>query len=489
MERCLDVELVTTVRPPVEDPTLGIPVTLPPRNADWTHRLVTIGDSLTHGFQHFAIYNTEHSWPAMVARQLGTPFAFPTYRGPGGFPLNLECVARKLDTNLFLGLVRTVKYLLNVKKHYTAMAYPGPHSTPHEDLAIFGWDLRDTLVRTADTERALIGRPNPFIPMVNAPGHRAAVSVLNSARDASGLALTPLAAARKLGNERGGIETLCVWLGANNVLPSVVSLNPQLSRPDYTDLAAKTAYTVWTVRDFTAELALVAAEVRRIKADHVLWATVPHVTIPPIAQGLGGRLPENDRYFCYYGRLWENEHTFKPRKEGCLTGKQAWAIDLIIDGYNYAIEDIVRNARKQGYDWRIVDICAVLDRLAVRRNQTTRPAQFPPYPLPAAIKDLDTRYFTTDTAGKLRSGGLIGLDGVHPTTCGYGIVAQEFINVMVGAQVQFKHGTQLDFAAIREADTLVSQPPARIDRTIAAIRHLDFFVDLLMSLDPFRAEA
>lgn len=55
-------------------PTLGYPVEavvrgLPP------HRLVAIGDSLTHGFQSGAIYNTELSYPAITSHELGYPWA------------------------------------------------------------------------------------------------------------------------------------------------------------------------------------------------------------------------------------------------------------------------------------------------------------------------------------------------------------------------------------------------------------------------------
>ena len=59
-------------REPVEDPTLGIEVD---READGRprNRLVTIGDSLTHGFQSGAIFNTDISWPAIVARELRSP--------------------------------------------------------------------------------------------------------------------------------------------------------------------------------------------------------------------------------------------------------------------------------------------------------------------------------------------------------------------------------------------------------------------------------
>jgi hypothetical protein len=494
MATCLGIELTQDVRPPVTDPTLSIPVELPECSPDWAHRLVAVGDSLTHGFQHFAIFNTAWSWPAMIARQLGIDFAYPDYAGgPGGHPLNLEFVARKFNGNLIRELFEIYDYMRKVKVFYTTPPggdFPNPQGTCNENLAIWGWDLRDVLMRTADTERALIGSAGSgLLPMVNASGHRAAVSVLNSARKPSGVALTPLEAARQLGDEPGGIETLCVWLGANNVLGSVVQLKAVLSGPAYQDLNAKSNYTVWTVPDFTAELTLVADEVRAIKADHVLWGTVPHVTIPPISHGLKGQLAECDRYFNYYGRVWDTNDSFDPAVEPHLTGFQAWAIDIIIDGYNTALQTIVEQARaRDKLDWRIVDMCAVLDRLAYRRNVElhARPAEFPEYPLPPALAGLDTRFFTTDNTGHISSGGLIGLDGIHPTTAGYGLVAKEFIDVMVQAGVQFANGSQLDFVQIRQADTLLTAPPPRINDTLGLIHRLNHDIDLVKRLDPFR---
>ena len=494
MKTCLGVELTQDVRQPVTDPTLNIRVETAPRSPNWAHRLVTLGDSLTQGFQHLAIFNTGWSWPAMVARQLGTAFAFPDYAGgPGGHPLNLEYVAREFRGNLISELVEIREYMSKVERFYTtspASDYPDPAGPRNENLAIWGWDLRDVLMRTADTELKLIGAAHrALLPMVNASGHRAAVSVLNSARRPSGVALTPLDAARQLGDEPGGIETLCVWLGANNVLGSVISLKALLTGPDYQDLQAKSKYTVWTVPDFTAELTLVADEVSRIAADHVLWATVPHVTIPPISRGLGGPLADCRRYFNFYAHLWETDDAFDPGVEPHLTGYQAWAIDIIIDGYNRALQDLVAQARERDkLDWRIVDMCAVLDRLAYRRNEElgARPAGMEPYPLPPAFEGLDTRYLTTDDQGNRLTGGLIGLDGIHPTTSGYGIVATEFIRVMVGAGVQFENGPELNFEDIRQADTL-SEPPPRINSTLSLIHRLNHGADILKELSPFRS--
>jgi hypothetical protein len=325
--------------------------------------------------------------------------------------------------------------------------------------------------------------------MVNNSEQRAAVTVLNSARKPSGKALTPLEGARELADEPGGIETLCVWLGANNVLGSVVSLRVVLSGPDFQDLDKKSAYTVWSVADFTTELANVVAEIRPINARHVLWATIPHVTIPPITRGLGGTLPDCGRYFNYYARPWQTEATFHPDIDRHLTGTDAWAIDIIIDGYNRALESAVAQARLDGLDWRIVDLCTVLDRLAVRRNIElgAKPPWWTPYPLPPGYEQLDTRFFTTDDSGVVQSGGLFGLDGVHPTTAGYGIVAHEFLTAMNDAGVAFANGPDgaaVDFRRVLTMDTLLSQPPARIADVLTLLRKVDHAVDIIQRLLP-----
>lgn len=65
-----DVVVRLQPRKPVTDPTLGIPVTVTkvgtPKN-----RLVTLGDSITQGFQSGAIFNTQLSYPVIIAKELG----------------------------------------------------------------------------------------------------------------------------------------------------------------------------------------------------------------------------------------------------------------------------------------------------------------------------------------------------------------------------------------------------------------------------------
>ena len=72
-----DVIIRSEAPEPVSDPTLGIPVKVN-RQGTPRHRLVTIGDSLTQGFQSGAIFNTKLSYPMMIAREMGWEKIFVT---------------------------------------------------------------------------------------------------------------------------------------------------------------------------------------------------------------------------------------------------------------------------------------------------------------------------------------------------------------------------------------------------------------------------
>jgi hypothetical protein len=89
-------------RRPERDPTLGIPVHVDRADVS-PNRLVTIGDSITHGFMSGAIFRTDLSWPAIVAFELGIfdEFRHPTYEapdGPGGIPIDIERALRACES-------------------------------------------------------------------------------------------------------------------------------------------------------------------------------------------------------------------------------------------------------------------------------------------------------------------------------------------------------------------------------------------------------
>jgi hypothetical protein len=327
---------------------------------------------------------------------------------------------------------------------------------------------------------------------------RAALRVYPMAVDPK---MTVFAAAAALGAEVGdaeaGIETLIVFLGANNVLPSVVQLKVAWSGDDYADPAAKGAYTVWRPSHFDAELQEVAEQVRQINARHVIWCTVPHVTIVPLAHGVGGgKVALGSRYFPYYTRPWITDAQFTPTRDPHLTADEARAVDCAIDQYNDAITDVVRKARgdqDQPRDWYLLDVAGILDRLAQRRyidDPLARPSWWTPYPLPPQLDALsprpDSQFISSDGTRRDR-GGLFSLDGVHPTTVGYGILAQEFIKVMHLAGVEFRNpdgscrpGTPaVDFGRVIRRDTLVTTPPAVIDSSLGIVSWADEALDVV----------
>ena len=65
-----EVQVTDEPREPVRDPSLGIEVEVAAEETP-RHRLVAIGDSLTHGFQSGAIYNTDLSSVA-CSRSMGS---------------------------------------------------------------------------------------------------------------------------------------------------------------------------------------------------------------------------------------------------------------------------------------------------------------------------------------------------------------------------------------------------------------------------------
>ncbi|MEU6229037.1 hypothetical protein [Streptomyces sp. NPDC047042] len=512
-------------RTPEQDPRLGIAFDPPWKSAPRpTHRLVAIGDSLTHGFQSGAIFNTDLSYPAIIAHELGWAdrFRFPRYDGFGGLPFNIEMFLRDLEARFGRDVDwwETVPALLHARRSMDkAEDYwergPGsvlPSATDiSHNLGIFGWDLRDALDKTAAVCVKRLANPtdNLLRQTVDHADDLAALRVLPAPPDGT---LTQFTAAARLGEDVGhgmdpdhGIETLVVFLGANNALGSVLDLKYVLSDGEnnaFEDLDAKAKFTVWQVEHFSSELEKVAAAVHTVKARHVIWCTVPHVTIAPIARGVSVKMERGSSYFPYYTRPWITDRDFDPTEDPHLTGEQAREIDAAIDGYNYAIADVVRQARDgtavgaggDRKDWYLLEIVAVLDRLGSRRyieDPLARPPWWQPYPMPSALRALDpvpnTHFLTSDGQRRV-DGGVFSLDGVHPTTVGYGIIAQEIVNVMRLAGVPFfrpdgvtprQDPVLVDFERLVRRDTLINHPPGNLTSGLRVLAWADETLDLL----------
>lgn len=510
----------SAARAPATDPTLGIPVPARGRGEP-PHRLVSIGDSITQGFQSGAVFQTDLSYPAIVAYELGCldRFRFPRYGGPGGLPLNIELMLREVEAEFGsqlriwkvpLALYRVRAFMDEVEDYWER----GPGSRPPElsaylhNLSVYGWDLRDALSKTADSCAAAIAAPNDALidQIVQNNAERAALRVYPRwGQEQRRMSLFEAAAALGADHDdstEAGIETLVVFLGANNALRSVTDLRVAWSGPDFSDLAAKNDYTVWSPEHFASEFADVVAAVRKINARHVIWCTVPHVTIVPIARGLGGKLAHGSRYFRHYARPWVREKDFDPDVDPHITGEQAREVDAAIDMYNDTIEGAVREARSgvdgPPRDWYLLDTAGILDGLASRRyiddrsmrqDPALRPDWWQRYPLPPQLQALrplpNTHFLVGNGRGGRGDGGLFSLDGVHPTTVGYGLIAQELINIMTGAGVEFRTATgavrstpvAVDFERLIARDTLIRTPPQIIGSTLETLGWLDQVTD------------
>jgi hypothetical protein len=99
----------------------------------------------------------------------------------------------------------------------------------------------------------------------------------------------------------------------------------------------------------------------------------------------------------------------------------------------------------------------------------------------------DSRFLTSDGQGGRATGGLFSLDGVHPTTVGYGILAQELIQVMRRAGVEFRtpdgavrpDPVTVDFTRLVRRDTLVTRPPQNLTSTLGILAWADEALDFL----------
>jgi hypothetical protein len=516
-------------REPEFDPTAGVAVAAVDRRGQPKNRLVVLGDSLTQGFQSGAIYNTRLSWPMIVAWEMGCDdeFRFPLYDHEGGLPLNIELLVRTLEQKFGeridfwevpSALFEVRSLMARVEAYWESSAsLPQRTSAVMHNLAVYGWDVRDLLDRNWNNLRASLEKPknDVFNQIVRNHNERAALRVYGSLRDEESV----LAGARRLGEEGcvgvppgessgHGIETLVVFIGANNALGSITSLNVKWSGPGHDTLVGKRAYNVWRPSHFQAELDQLTRELSSIKARHVILVTVPHVTIAPIARGVARKVTATSRYFPYYTRPWISDSQFDAKDDPKITENQARAIDSAIDQYNDAIAQAVRHARSEGRDWYLLDIAGVLDRLAARRyfdDPGARPEWWSPYELPRALAELqprpDSRFFASGSRGRTQ-GGLFSLDGVHPTTIGYGIIAQEVINVMRRAGVKFYLGDfrdraahdnpterggaiQVNFDRLVRLDSLNAHPPRSLASDLKLIGWLDETLDLFERLNPF----
>ena len=463
------------------------------------HKLAVIGDSLSQGFQNGGIYRTDLSFPAFLYQCWDQEPSFDQARftAQAGIPLNLEVLTRGLAEELGEDLEwseypRAVAHLYRTLRRVKAywenrhQNLQAPRHMPYHNQSVWGFAMNDTWMLDEEySSRHRANKADTFSILDLLPDHAMYIT--------AGLVLNPSFSERfqthsQLDNiqylqEHGGIENLVVSAGPNNIVGAVSDLRFVLSEPhDLTAYPTDRTYTVYRPEHFEQEFRKLAEQVSRIGAQRVITQTIPYVTIPPVTRGVNSdKTRKRHRgYFDYYTRFWIWDSDFNPDFHPHLTKEEAITLDQHVDYYNAIIREVAEE-----YGWITVPLNRYVTSMARRRLGGRMRSRYPKaftkaldqHPMTAhLIEDPDNPRLSTDfirideDTKKVTKGGLFSLDGIHPTTIGYGLIAHLYKRTMEDHGVSFDRPLDWDF--IIRNDTLVTDPPFLLVQLRSLLRFL-----------------
>lgn len=456
-------------------------------------KLVAIGDSLTQGVQSGGISKPDMSYPALIAKALDIDnFRVPHFP-MGGLPLNIEKFLKFMqarepdDTDVDFDewmtefLPALYKFTDELEDCYTKGKGSEPDlcNDAYHNLAISGFRVYDSFkVNSKYCCKQIEKQQGTFFvdgfTPPSASMYRIAQRVLNPQQNPERKHWTQINNLERLHTEDDPIDILIVFLGANDCLGTVAKLkmkdmekangeisgDPEKRRKKY-NLTSNEVFED-DYREMVGQISAVISETTQ-----VFVGTIPHVTIPPIVQAISKKRDhaDNRRYYPVYGP------PFSPSEgtneiDTYLKKKKIMTIDQRINSYNEIIRQVINEYNAKG-NWHIVDICGLLDALAIKRFRRAPKEVLKKFfdareisdqrlldecPIPSVLR------FETSN-GKRTQGGLFSLDSIHPTTVGYGLIAEEFLHKMKEVKVPGTKEATIDWGEIIERDTLLSDPP------------------------------
>lgn len=448
------------------------------------HKLAVIGDSLSQGFNNGGIYRTDISFPAFIASCFEPQITFdqPNFTAQAGIPVNLEVLIRGLsdkfeddiDWKEYLpATAYTISTLKRIKKYWEGgMKNLAVHrALPYHNQSVWGFAINDSWIVTEEKSREYIANNKESFSVFGVlPEHAKYTTsrlVLNPSLEAEHQQNTQIKNIELLQAD-GGVENLIVCLGHNNGLGAVVNLNLKWSEPE--DLIAFTAnrkHSIYRPEHFEIEYRALAERISNIGVKRVFVPTIPYPTIPPVVRGVNSDFSKKSfGYFDYYTRFWIWDEDFNPEKHPHLTKDEAIQIDLTIDEFNRIIRKIAKE-----YGWFVVPVAKNVAGMANRRLGGGLLRGFPAEFVEALKRNpktthlvnekneatLTTEYLRLNEENKIYKGGIFSLDGLHPTTIGYGLMAGVYYQTMVQAGVKFKK--KIDWDYIISQDSLITNPP------------------------------
>lgn len=444
-----------------------------------------MGDSMAQGFKNGGIYRTDLSFPAILARSMGksTKFDAPSFTAQAGIPINMEVLIRGLEQDLgseitLWNSVQAGRYvyqtLRRIKSYWEGQMKDlrVDRKLPFHNQAVWGFSISDCwLINERFCREYLKENKVSYSVFSVLPDHAMYTTgrmVLNPGYHEKLSGNTMLDNVEAIHND-GGLENLIVCIGHNNIVGAVTKLKIDYSTES--DLNApypERTCTVFRPEHFKTELRTLYEKVAKIGVGRVFVPTIPYVTIPPAIRGVNpdGASP-GDGYFDYYARFWIWDEDFNPEKHPHLTRADAILLDQTVDRYNGIIKELAGE-----FDFTVVPVHHHVHAAARRRHLYDGTAPFPPSFIEALKRNPKTSFMVgkdgepristdylrlDDETGKIDRGGIFSLDGLHPTTIGYGLIANIYRMSMEKHGVKFERPIDWDF--IIENDTLVTDPP------------------------------
>lgn len=457
-------------------------------------KLVCVGDSLTQGFQNSCIYRTDLSYPAMLKQAMDykAEFRQPLFTARGGIPVNVEMLVRSLEEQFgpdftakdfplaMAYLFSTLKY---VKNYWDGKvrSLQNPHqTTPYHNQSIWGLTINDAWMLTDNKARQFM-KTNPVKYSVFnfLPDHAMYVTARCTLNPTGGSEFANYSMLDNIDwlDCNRGIENLIVYLGSNHIISSAGKLNITYSKDSEVEaLPFEREYTVMKPEHFEYNFNKLADRINRLNPTNIITATIPYITLLPIMQPVYSKPQKlNQEYADYYTHFWINPDQFDPDKDPHLTREQAVELDLVVDQYNTVIRSVAHK-----YNWLVVPVNRLVYAASGRNSQKHQQPYSASFvealknnPKTNHLVSGDKINLTTDLPeadenGRLIKGGLISLDGIHPTTTAYGLFAELFMNVMKEKRIEFKG--EINWDQILTEDELISNPP----RILKPFRQIQF---------------
>lgn len=458
-----------------------------------------MGDSLAQGFKNGGIYRTDLSFPALLSRAMGDDIqmSLPSFSAQAGIPINMEILVRGLEDefgdeiNLFNSVQaghHVYSTLKRIKSYWEGQMISlknEDQQTPYHNQAVWGFSISDSWLLNEKFCREFIRNNKPQYSVFSVLPDQA---MYTTAR----LVLNPTFGKKfenhsqidnlKVLSDDGGIENLIACLGHNNVVGAVTKMKIEFSEESDLNVPFnERRCTVFRPDHFEQELRTLYEKISELNTKRVFVPTIPYVTIPPAIRGVNmGECVSDDGYFDYYSRFWIWDEDFNPDKHPHLTRDDAIKLDEIVDQYNHTIKKLADE-----YDFVVVPVARYVQAAARRRHIPETISPFPDGFIEALKKNPKTSFMVNEMGepnistdylrineetGKVEKGGIFSLDGLHPSTIGYGLIANIYKMSMEKRGVKFENGIDWDF--VIENETLVTDPPKLLHNLRLLLRFL-----------------